>query len=520
MTMHSPNVLGQNPAPETRSRKKPSALLTFLFGTLSFGLMVSGCTKNETTNKNNLIVALSASPSTLDPRRATDATGSRLAGLLFSSLVKIGPGLKIVGDAAESWEYKDRVYTFYLRPNLKFSNGKAVTAEDIKSSFEQFMSPSSPFASSFRVIQSVEVEYGESARFVRIALKEPMAPFLYDLPAIKILPKDLANFSQTLTGSGPFEFVSMDANQIHLKARKDHTYLAPKTENLIFKIIRDDNTRFLKVLKGEIDIAQQELPPSKVMAIEKKGDFQIIKKPGLSMTYILLNLKDPLLSNRSARVGIAHAINRQELIDFKLAGLAQLATSVLSPANPYHNADLTPVPYNFEKAKELLNTPEKNKKELILKTSNTPSAIENGRVIANQLEKAGLNVKLQSYEWGTFYSDVQKGNFQLATLRWVGTIDPDIYRKAFHSKELPPLGRNRGFYKNVSLDASMNNALRIEDESRRRKMYQEIQQTVFIDMPIIPLWYDMEVAVLSRGVQGYFLPENGDYSSLVEAYKK
>ena len=286
-------------------------------------LLALACTTNETPPQDTLTVALAASPNTMDPRFATDANGMRIANLVFTSIVRLGPELKVIGEAAESWNYKDKVYTFQLRPGLTFSNGRAVRAEDIEFSFQEYRAEQSVFRSALEPIEKVEVKYDSTARHLKIYLKEFSATLLTDLSPVKILPKSevLAagkDFGQRLIGSGSFQLTSQNANEIVLTANPHNTYAPPKMSKIVFKVIQDDNTRFLKTLKGAIDIAQAEITPGKVHEFEKRKDtFFVYKYPGLSMTYLLLNLKDPLLKDPAVRQALAQALNVPEIITYK-----------------------------------------------------------------------------------------------------------------------------------------------------------------------------------------------------------
>jgi peptide/nickel transport system substrate-binding protein len=492
---------------------------------LAFGSVLSSCTKRSTEADTTLYVGLSSAPSTLDPRNAMDAVGMRLTGLVFSSIVRLGPELEIIGEAASQWSYKNLEYSFTLRPGLKFVSADGqffpVTKDDIDFSIETYRA-SGRFASSLEPIASVESQYDVKAGGnLSIKLKAYSATFLTDLTPVKILPKKIVQekgdaFRDQPIGSGPFRLVSVDANEIKLKANTECPYAQPKIENISFKIVREDNTRFLKVMKGELDLVQQELPPSKVVELEKKGGFQIYKYPGLSMTYLLVNLKEKAFQSKDARRALSFALNREEIIRFKLEGLAQPATSVLSPISPYHDGSLAAPKYDLATAQKLIKSSGLAGKEIVLKTSNSTQAVENGKVIANQLEAAGLKVKLQSFEWATFYKDVDQGNFQLATMKWVGTTDPDIYKTAFHSQELPPKGRNRGFYSNSLVDSLVDQGRGIEDVRKRIDHYKRVQKIVFDELPMIPLWYEYEVAVASSRIINYTPPKNGDYSSLIK----
>ena len=487
----------------------------------SIWILVS-CTKREAEDPTRLIVAIGAEPNTLDPRFATDAYGMRISALLFNSLVRIDSDLKVVGDAAESWNYQDLVYTFQLRPGLAFSNGRPLRREDILFSFEQYQSPSSPFASSLEVIDKVEVEHKDkedpdSPLIVRLFLKEFSAKLLTaDLPIVRILPKEEtqsagAEFSRNLIGTGSFVLERQSSNEIVLRSRQDHSHAAPPYERLVFKIIRDDFTRFQRTLKGEVDIAQAEIPLARVSDFVKQPDrFEVHKYPGLAMSYILVNLKDPILSQKPVRKAIAQALNRQEIIQYQLEGLATEATSILTPTNPFFASDLENPAYEPSLAKQAFKELGLGQQEITLKTSNSQAAVANARVIGQQLREAGLNLRLQSFEWGTFYGDIVKGQFQLALMRWVGVMDPDIYRLAFHSSEKPP-GRNRGSYVNTDLDQLLEKGLSIEDPQKRVAHYHQVQRIVHQDLAIIPLWYDQQVAVVNRRVQNFKPSQSGDY---------
>lgn len=489
---------------------------------LAVFLGMTACTRNRGADDSSVVIALSAPPSTLDPRFATDATGTRIAGLLYSSLVRIGPDLKATLDAAESVESSDLIYKFKLKSGLTFSNGRAVDDTDIKASFDFARDPKSRYSTSFSVIKSVTSNLSAPTREIVIELTKPSATFLSDLSSLKILPsKELVTLGagETPLGSGPFTLEKKDANEIVLKARADHAYNKPKVPGLIFKIVRDDNTRVMKMLKGELDLAQAEFPPAKISQLEKSEKLKVHKYPGLAMSYLLLNLKDPTLSKLKVRQAMAHAIDRDSIVKHKMEGLATLATSLLTPINPYFESSLSQIEYSPEKAKvltkELGVLP-----ELVFKTSSVPTAIENGRLIASDLEKAGFKIKLQSFEWGTFYGDIQNGRFQLATMRWVGTVDPDLYRQALHSKEIPPTGRNRGSYSNPKVDALTEEAARTMDFDKRKQLYAMVQKAVLEDLPFIPLWYDQEVAVVSKRISNYEPPRDGSFWILTQVEKK
>ena len=495
--------------------RRSSLVIAFI---LSIWFLTS-CSGSKKEHDEALIIALESRPATMDPRFATDANGMRITNLLFQSLVRMGPELKVIGDAAKTWNYQDLTYTFELHPGLTFSNGQRVQKSDIEFTFQEYQSTKNPFHPALKAIKEVIVSEKDGHLTVQLRLSEFSATLLTDLTPVKILPKSVVSqhgkdFHQHLVGSGSFKVAKESAGEIRLEVNPHHKILIPKMKTLVFKIIQDDNTLYLKTLKGAIDISQAVIPLNKVKNFENDAKFNVHKYSGLSMNYILINLRDPLLKNKQMRLAIAHAIDREEIIRYKLHGLATPATSILSPANPFHDKELKNPKNDFERAKALLTSIGALGKTLVLKTSNNPSVVERAKVIASQLRKIGLQVKLQSFEWGTFYKDVKDGQFQLAMMRWVGATDPDIYRVAFHTNQFPP-GRNRGFYTNPEVDLWLDQGPKIIDVKERIKHYQKVQKLSSADLPTIPLWYGQQVAIVHRRVKGYKPPLNGDFTPFV-----
>ena len=300
---------------------------------------LGGCTQGSRLPEDTIVVGLGASPSTLDPRFATDAYGMRIANLVFQSFMKLDEKGNLSPEAAESWTYGNKTYTFQLKKGLKFSDGQPVTAEDILFTFQEYQSPKNPFRSAFKLIEKVSANSVRGQLVVKLRLSEEKANFLRsDLVVAKILPKHLASqesFRKLPVGSGSFELVSQSQSQILLKARKDHPVLVPKVGKVLFKIIKDDLTRYQKFLRQELDLLQGELTPGKVKALQKKKGVRVYAYPGESMTYVLVNFKDPYLKKYKFREALAQAIDRKKIIDHQLYGLATPATAIITPVSPF-----------------------------------------------------------------------------------------------------------------------------------------------------------------------------------------
>ena len=468
----------------------------------------------KTNSQNFITLALSQSPATLDPRRASDAMGMRLGNLIFQSLVRIDSNLNIQPDLALRWEIHQNQYTFLIPKNIQFSNQRYLQKEDIEFSFKEYTSPRNPFYSSFKIIQNVQVQNDAKNFKLTFSLKNPSATFLStDLSLLKILPRKeiLENeslFQKKWIGTGPFEFISQNDHQIHLRNKKT-------SQNIFFKIIRDDLTRYQKLLKKEIDIVQNELPYLKVDKLLKKNlPYDLVQKEGLSVNYLIFNLKDSLFKNKQARKTVALGLNIPPIIRYKFKNYVTPATSILPSQSIFFNSDLAPLVHQAQKAKDIINKNNWKQKKITLTSSNNREVISYVRVIAQQLRDIGFQVQVKSYEWGTFYGDLNKGNFQIAFLRWTGVLDPDIYRIAFHSSERPPRGRNRSFYVNPVLDELLEKGRQESQLQKRIELYKEVQQIIQSDLPIIPLWHNQQISFVKKNIQGYFLPFNGSYDFL------
>ncbi|NQY99753.1 MAG: ABC transporter substrate-binding protein [Bdellovibrionales bacterium] len=482
-----------------------------------------GCTKTQKGSQDTVVIGLNSKPASLDPRYAKDAAGMRILSLMFHSFVRVGPGLTVVGDAASEWNWKQNKLELKVPKPLVFHNGRAVTSEDLLFTFEAYQQKDCPFRSSLSGLQNVNVSETDESFTVELSFDKFSAKFLAsDLPIIRILPKDLveqqgAEFGKNPVGSHHFEYEKNENNSIFLKLSKASKDIAIK--RLEFKSVSDEFTLMSKLKKGQVHLVQNDLPKDKIASLKKNPNLEVVSYPGLAFTYVLVNFKNPALSKKAFRKALAHSLDLDQIIKFKLGGLAQRATGLLSPATAFYNRDLIPVEFNLQKAKQLLKNLASDSSELVLKTSHQRSARDTGLVLAKMMSQTGASVRVESYEWATFFESVQKGDFDMATMKWVGAIDPDLYRIAFHSSEVHP-GRNRGHYLNQTLDKLLDEGLSIADPDKRLEHYFKVQKIVFEDLAVLPLWYDQQVAVIHKSLKGYKPVANSDYFPVLKATLK
>ena len=364
---------------------------------------------------------------------------------------------------------------------------------------------------------------------IKFTLNETYSPFLIEMVQ-KIVPKKATEeqegkkYMDQLIGTGPFKIVEWKHDeQVVFEANPDYFEGAPKIDKLVFKIIPDDTVRFLELKQGGVDLVQNAVPPDMVPIAEETEGLKVIAQESIVIYYLAFNLEDPILKNVKVRQAIAHAIDRQTILEHLMKGQASLATGLLSPVNWAYEPDVKTYDYDVEKAMALLDEagypdpdgdgPEPRLK-LVYKTSTNPLRIRIGEVMQDQFKKAGIEIsEIQTFEWAKFYQDIKDGNFQMYSLRWVGITEPDIFHSIFHSTMLPP-GRNRGRYANAKIDELTEQGRLVIDTEERKKIYSEIQKILAEELPYVYLWYPHNIVVLNERVQGFELYPDGDFASL------
>ncbi|MDH3872378.1 MAG: ABC transporter substrate-binding protein, partial [Gammaproteobacteria bacterium] len=215
---------------------------------------------------------------------------------------------------------------------------------------------------------------------------------------------------------------------------------------------------------------------------------------------------------------IAHAIDRDAIIEHVLAGAAKPAAALLPPDHWAGDPALRPIPYAPRQARRLLaeaGYTDDRPLELEYKTSTDPVRLRIATIIQQQLAEVGVRMKLQSYDWGTFYGDIKAGRFQLYSLAWVGIKTPDIFRYAFHSGSQPPEGANRGRLADPHTDRMIEAAEQAASLEGQAVHYRSVQAGLLELLPYVPLWYEDHVVAARDGITGYRLARDGNYDGLL-----
>jgi peptide/nickel transport system substrate-binding protein len=333
-----------------------------------------------------------------------------------------------------------------------------------------------------------------------------------------------ADFAGHPIGSGPFRFVrALQDEEVVLERNPDYFRTAPLIEKVRFRIVPDAVVRALELRKGTGDLESSSLPADMVAVLRKDPALSVTEDSGTEYAYVAINFDDPALAHREVRQALAFATDRETIIRYLLRGQARLADSLLPPNSWAYEPNVAHYPYDPARAELLLDAagfprrPELGgmRLHLVLKTSTEESTRLLGAALQEQWRRVGVDLELRSLELATLLSDVNRGNFQLYTLQWVGgNNDPDIFEYVFSSRRMPPDGANRGHYRNARVDALLDQARVEPDQEKRRQLFAGVQRIVAEDLPYLSLWYTDNICVHRRRVENIALLPGGDYSFL------
>lgn len=470
---------------------------------------------------------------TADPRYAKTNYDAKLSRL-------VAPGLMTV-DTADAMpqpelasaieRVDDRTVDVVIREGALFSDGKPVRADDVARTYQSVMDDKCSslyqggFLERFTKVEAVD------ARRVRFHLKQTVAMFMSDIEFgiisfHGVKPGECR--PKQLVGAGPFKLRSLSPTGAMLDANP-HYRVKPAMPHVQIKVVRDPAARILMLVGGSADLVQNGVRPDLVDDVLARPRVKKDSAPSVILSYMLFNNRDKVLADTRVRQAIAYALDRDELITTNFGGRAVVATGLLPPTHWAYFGDVARYPRNLDKAKALLEEAGYKadirgvRLNLVYKTSADPFRVAVAREIGAQLREAGINVEIRSFEFGTFFVDVKKGNYQIATMQSPEITEPDFYFWFFHSSRWPsdkdPDGSNRWRYKNAEMDQLVEAGRAEIDPAKRKLIYADAQRLAAEELPIIPLWHEDNVVLSNVTVTGYQIVPNARFVGLIGATK-
>ncbi len=532
-----------------RRRGASSASLAAALGALALGVSAGPVTAEEPKRGGTLIVGLDSEADFLDNQAAGGWVTWRVNKNMFDALWTEdltraeGPVPEIIGELAESWEVSEdgTEWTVKLREGVTFHDGTALNAEAVKWNIDRMWNEDSEqfsakangcTAFSWQALESMEV-VGEHT--IKLVMAAPYGEFLGKqvdggCGNVSLMsPSNWAkwgneNVGEHPVGTGPFEFVErVRGEKIVMERYEDYwgadsddpRFRAPYLDRLIFVPYTDAASRVAALEAGEIDIAMS-LPPDSIQRLEEKG-FTVKQGPSPHVIYFTLNMREECLDDPNYRKAIQFAINREGIANDLLGGTALPAYGFVVPGNNSFDPDYKPYPYDPEKAKELLaasSCPDGGPTMTwLIPTGGSGNIIPVpiAEWVQRNLQEAGFDVALETYEWQTYLSFWWRGQQEDQHAYWMswGMTTPIWVEVVSHSKWFAPNGSNVGWYENAEVDALLDQALTEMDDAKRYDLYKQAHDLVMEEAAIVPIVHDSTPYVMQPYVKGYVhAPQN------------
>jgi peptide/nickel transport system substrate-binding protein len=493
------------------------------------------------------VIAISGEPNAIVGHLHTDTGGHNIAANMFSALIGFNTDFEPVPELAERWEISDdgRTYTFYLQPNARFHDGRPVTAEDCKFSFEEIVAKHHPSRGAWWPnVESVETD-GDHTLILN--LKEPF-PALMSMLAYTLrsgaycMPKHLYEGTDAATnpvndrpvGSGAFKFKEWVRGSHVELVRNDDYFLEgrPYLDRLIIQFVPDPGTRILAFERGEVDfIDYTAVPHNEIARLRDDSRFKVVEV-GDAIGVLgmwLLNLRHEVLGKREVRQALAYAIDVADVADKALFGAGRTPNSFVNSSiawahNPAHNV----YERDVDKANAMLDAAghprqaDGNRFHInILWTAGRSYDGKAAEVVRDQLRDVGVSSEIVTYDRPTFIDRVfAQWEFDTAMQLYSTGPDPAIsVVTRYHTKQInrSPFTNAMG-YSNPELDAIFEADASEVDPEKRREYWDQAQAILMRDLPAIPVFEfpdgHLSAAKLMDAVTGPY----GYYQSRHEAY--
>jgi peptide/nickel transport system substrate-binding protein len=499
-------------------------------------LILSACGSSSSTVTGSkaaskpMFLGMINPPASFNPINSTDTAAVFSENFMFDPLLNMTAPLDFKPKLANAIDTTDnQTYTIKLNPNAKWTDGKPVTADDVVFTFNLIANPKTETAlgSSISTLEGLDnagkLAAGQTsipdlkaidAHTVQFKTKKPVDPnYIKEMIGTKFLtlpqhilkdvaPEKLAEapFMQNPNVSdGPYKFVTYKKDQyIQYTANKDYYLGKPKTESIYVKLMAAPNL-VAQLQTGEINmnVAQgignvtfQDYDTVKNM---KNVNTRVDKQIGFqTMQFNTKTIKDP-----KVRKAMVYALNRQEIVDKLLKGNGEIIDGPYTSLSPYQDKSIQPIPYDVNKAKQMLKDAgwDFNKTLRLVVPIGNKIREDSANIIAQNLKAAGVKVATTTYDFPTIMQKGKAGDFDLILVGFTFTLDPDV-------SSLYGTGGVYNFmgYSNPQVDQLLNQGKEEPDSTKRKAIYNQLQQTWEKDLPVITLYSDYQIVSVSKNV--------------------
>ncbi|HEY6560858.1 MAG TPA: ABC transporter substrate-binding protein [Polyangiaceae bacterium] len=505
----------KRPRPSRPARVRLHGSLWLCGASLLAPLSVA-CTDGAGSAERPIEIVVSTETATLDPRYSTRSLDIKITRLVHAGLVGLDADtLSPIPLVASRFSQLDALtLRVELKRGIAFHSGRPLHAADVCATLSALNDPAlaSPHRAVVRAIAECRVE---SEHQLVLALHGPRASLLTDLE-VPILRADQVRSAPSSTGAldglGPYRIRDFEPGEVTLEPAQ--TGLVPRpSHRAVVRTVRDENARALRLLAGRSDIAPNALSAVLWPTLERHERLELRARRGANVTYLLMQNDRAPFRSRTVRQAIARAIDRERIIAHLLGGRAEPAATIFPPGHWSNPRAPAAEPYDANAARPVLS----RLPAVTLLTSTERARVTIARALAQMLGDAGLEVRVVALDLGILLARMDSGDFDLASLQMPELTEPNLLKWFFHPRAVPgegQEGRNRARYRNPRAAVLLDRASEATSLAERRDLYAELTELMATDLPVVPLWHEDQVAIVSKRARAFSLSAEGRWLSL------
>ena len=484
----------------------------FIYLCLIVTIVLLGCFEKEKeteelvkTNEEKIItIAEKAEIKTLDPQNTVDSASLSVIQMINQRLFKIDNNGNIIPEIAEeATKVNEKTTLIKIKKDLFFSNGEPVTVDDVLFSLNR-AKESPRMTQDFYMIESFEKVDDSTIKVNTFYEAGNLLHKLASMGASIMSKKALEENETNIVGSGMFKLKEWVAGDRLVLER--NTYFKDANSNIkeiVIKFIPEANSRMIMLETGEVDIATG-MPPVSTQTIEANDKLELISEPTTATEYICLNVEKAPFTNKEFRQALNYAIDKKSIVDSIFSGKGKVAKSIVNPNVFGYYDGLEEYPFNPEKAKELIEKSGVKDKSFSLYVNDSPVRLQVAQIIQANLKDVGIDMKIETLEWGTYLQKTGEGDFTAYLGGWIsGTSDADIVLYPLLDSKSIGFPGNRARYSNPEFDKEVEMARVVLTPEERKEHYKNAQIIAREDSPLIVLFNKNENIGINKRILGF-----------------
>ncbi len=477
---------------------------------------------------------LGGDPPTLDPALTSDVESATYIVEIYSGLVSFNKDLKIVPDLAEKWDVSNdgKTYTFTIRQNAKFHDGRPVTAQDVQYSLERAADPKtrstvSPlylgdivgfnekYTGQAKTISGIKVIDNYT---IQIDIKQPISYFLAELahPTAYVVDKfNVESGEQPWylkpNGTGPYKLVQWDQGQLIVLEKNNDYYGDVKPSVDRVEMILGGGSGMTRYENGDLDAVRVSIADiERVSDTSNPLNKELDVEPQLSTGFLVFNTRKAPFDDPKVRMAFAMSIDTAKIAKVVYKDMVAPATGILPDKFPGFNPNLQGIKYDPEGAKKLLAESKyaSGLPDIVWSTVGGGGAAgSDTQAIAEMLkENLGANISIEQTDWATYLSQINGTDvdFQMFDIGWSADyVDPHNFIGLLFRGGSPS---NWSGYDNPEVNKLIDEASVEPSLEKRIEYYQQAEEKILQDAPVLPLTYGRDYWLTKPYVKGAFYP--------------